>query len=254
VAATIRNRLSLRAQACLNRKRSLERSPLGSVSVSARSERRRAAGQSHRDATTESELTYDPRRMRARSSCNHCPAFQRAHTSVLCAAENPARFHWAIDTTSEDKIYTSWCCIDPLRPRVRMTRSQQRRISRRSRDGQRNQNVRSVGSGSTQAKVKRWRQPHTRSQPPARQRNFVPIYAPGVTLGISRKMQKEPGRIVDNRVNRPLWRRLLCLAALITRRQHARMPLLILGVGITKPPPTRRAVYGRWVRAGPIVG
>jgi hypothetical protein len=32
----------------------------------------------------------------------------------------------------------------------------------------------------------------------------VPIYAPGVTLGISRKMQKEPGRIVNNRLNRPV--------------------------------------------------
>jgi hypothetical protein len=36
------------------------------------------------------------------------------------------------------------------------------------------------------------------------QRDFVPIYAPGVTLGISRKMQKEPGRIVGNRSNRPV--------------------------------------------------
>ena len=85
-----------------------------------------------------------------------------------------------------------------------------------------------------------------------RQRDYVLIYAPGVTLGISRKMQKEPGRIVDNRVNRPLWRRLLCLAALITWPQHARMPLLILGVGITEPPLTHRAAYGRRVGAGRI--
>ena len=64
--------------------------------------------------------------------------------------------------------------------------------------------------------------------------------------------KKEPGRIVDNRLNRPLRRRLLCLAALITRRQHTRMPLLILGVGITEPLPTRRAAYGRRVVAGRI--
>ena len=64
--------------------------------------------------------------------------------------------------------------------------------------------------------------------------------------------KKEPGRIVDNRLNRPLRRRLLCLAALITRRQHTRMPLLILGVGITEPLPTRRAAYGRRIVAGRI--
>src|SRR5713226_3993684 len=46
--------------------------------------------------------------------CNDCPAFQRHHTSVLCAAESPARFPWAIDTTSEEKIYIRWCCIDLL--------------------------------------------------------------------------------------------------------------------------------------------
>jgi tetratricopeptide (TPR) repeat protein len=75
-----------------------------------------------------------------------------------------------------------------------------------------NQNVRSAGSGSTQAKVKLWRQPHTKSQPPTRQRNFVPIYALGVTLGISRKMKEEPGRIGDNRLNRPVkwtWSRII---------------------------------------------
>ena len=32
------------------------------------------------------------------------------------------------------------------------------------------------------------------------------------------------------------------------------MPLLILSVRITEPPPTRRAMYGRRVRAGGIVG
>jgi len=40
----------------------------------------------------------------------------------------------------------------------------------------------------------------------------VPIYAPGVTLGISRKMKEEPGRIVDNRLNRPVkwtWSRII---------------------------------------------
>jgi hypothetical protein len=60
------------------------------------------------------------------------------------------------------------------------------------------QNVRSVERGSTQAKVKLWRQPHTRSQPPMRQRNFAPIYVPGVTLGTSRKTQEEFRRVVDN--------------------------------------------------------
>jgi hypothetical protein len=38
--------------------------------------------------------------------------------------------------------------------------------------------------------------------------------------------------------------------ALITRRHHARMPPLILGVGITEPLPARRAAYGRRVGAG----
>ena len=64
--------------------------------------------------------------------------------------------------------------------------------------------------------------------------------------------KKEPGRIVDNRLNRPLRRRLLCLAALITRRQHTRMPLLSLGVGITEPFLTHRAAYGRRIGAGRI--
>ena len=48
----------------------------------------------------------------------------------------------------------------------------------------------------------------------------------------------------------PGW--LLRLATLITRRQYARMPLVILSVGVTEPPPTRRAVYGRRVGAGRI--
>src|SRR6266566_7204231 len=39
---------------------------------------------------------------------------------------------------------------------------------------------------------------------------------------------------------------LLC----ITVRQHARMPLVILGVGITEPVPTRRATHGRRIGAG----
>ena len=30
----------------------------------------------------------------------------------------------------------------------------------------------------------------------------MPIYAPGVAVGISQKMKEEPGRIVDNRLNR----------------------------------------------------
>jgi hypothetical protein len=36
----------------------------------------------------------------------------------------------------------------------------------------------------------------------------VPIYAPGVTLGISRKMKQELERTVDNHLNRPMkWTR-----------------------------------------------
>jgi CheY-like chemotaxis protein len=46
--------------------------------------------------------------------CNDCPAFQRHHTSVSCAAESPARFPWVINTTFEEKIYIRWCCIDRL--------------------------------------------------------------------------------------------------------------------------------------------
>src|SRR6266849_4717917 len=49
-------------------------------------------------------------------SCNDCPAFQRRHTSVLCAAESPTRFPWLINTTFEEKIHIRWCCIDLLRP------------------------------------------------------------------------------------------------------------------------------------------
>src|ERR1700688_622058 len=67
-----------------------------------------------------------------------------------------------------------------------------------------NQNARSAENGGTQAKVRRWRPQHTRLQPPERQRNLVPIYAPGVALGILRKMKEEPGRLVDSRLNRPL--------------------------------------------------
>jgi len=32
------------------------------------------------------------------------------------ADESSTRFPWAIDTTSEEKIYIRWCCIDLLRP------------------------------------------------------------------------------------------------------------------------------------------
>jgi hypothetical protein len=53
-------------------------------------------------------------------------------------------------------------------------------------------------------------------------------------------------------VGLPEHRWLLCLATLIASRQHARVPLFILGVGITEPPPTRRAMYGRRVSAGHI--
>src|SRR5712692_2523958 len=49
-------------------------------------------------------------------SCNDCPAFQRRHTSVLCAAESPTRFPWLINTTFEEKIHIRWCCINLLRP------------------------------------------------------------------------------------------------------------------------------------------
>lgn len=53
-------------------------------------------------------------------------------------------------------------------------------------------------------KVKRWRQQHTRLQPPKRLRNLAPIYAPGVALGILRKMKEEPGRSESSQLNRPL--------------------------------------------------
>ncbi len=35
--------------------------------------------------------------------CNDCPPFQRLRMSVFCAADNPTRFPWVIDTTSEEK-------------------------------------------------------------------------------------------------------------------------------------------------------
>src|ERR1700693_6147506 len=49
-------------------------------------------------------------------TCSDCPAFQRLHSSVLCAAESATRFPWVIHTTFEQKFYIRWCCIDPLRP------------------------------------------------------------------------------------------------------------------------------------------
>jgi hypothetical protein len=49
------------------------------------------------------------------------------------------------------------------------------------------------------------------------------------------------------------WRA-LCLTTLFSRRPHARMPLLILGVGIAEPPPARRAVHRRRIIARLIVG
>jgi hypothetical protein len=84
-----------------------------------------------------------------------------------------------------------------------MNGPRQRRISGEGSWSTTNQNVRSAGSGNTQAKVKLWRQPHTRSQPPMRQRNFMHIYALGVTLGTSRKMKEGPRGIADSRLNRP---------------------------------------------------
>src|ERR1700674_3385940 len=48
-------------------------------------------------------------------------------------------------------------------------------------------------------------------------------------------------------------KRLLSLAAHVPRRrQHTRMPLLILSVGVTEPPVARWAVYGRRVVANRI--
>jgi hypothetical protein len=46
---------------------------------------------------------------------------------------------------------------------------------------------------------------------------------------------------------------LLRLAARFFKRQHARMPPIILGVGIAEPPPARRAVYSRLIIARLIV-
>ena len=45
----------------------------------------------------------------------------------------------------------------------------------------------------------------------------------------------------------------LCLATLFSMRQHARMPLLILGVGIAEPPLARRAGHHRRIIARLIV-
>jgi len=45
----------------------------------------------------------------------------------------------------------------------------------------------------------------------------------------------------------------LCLTALFSRRQHAWMPSLVLGVGIAEPPPARRAVHRRRIIARLIV-
>src|SRR5580658_224647 len=49
-------------------------------------------------------------------TCSDCPAFQRLHSSVPCAAESATRCPWVIHTTFEQKFYTRWCCTDPLRP------------------------------------------------------------------------------------------------------------------------------------------
>jgi hypothetical protein len=37
-------------------------------------------------------------------SHNDCPAFQRRHTSLFCAAESPNRFPWIINTTFESRF------------------------------------------------------------------------------------------------------------------------------------------------------
>src|ERR1700686_1661832 len=37
-------------------------------------------------------------------SCNVCPAFQRRHTSLFCAAESPNRFPALINTTFENSF------------------------------------------------------------------------------------------------------------------------------------------------------
>jgi len=44
------------------------------------------------------------------------------------------------------------------------------------------------------------------------------------------------------------------LTALITRRQHARMPLFVLGMSIAEPSPALPAVNGCWIIARLIVG
>src|SRR5208283_4391812 len=46
--------------------------------------------------------------------CNESPAFQRHHMSLFCAAESPNRFPRVINTTSGEKTYIRWCCIDLL--------------------------------------------------------------------------------------------------------------------------------------------
>ena len=45
-----------------------------------------------------------------------CPAFQRLHSSVRCAAESATIFLGSYTPPFEQKFYIRWCCIDPLRP------------------------------------------------------------------------------------------------------------------------------------------
>jgi len=45
----------------------------------------------------------------------------------------------------------------------------------------------------------------------------------------------------------------LCLSALIPRRQHASMPLLVLGMSIAEPPAAFRAMHGRGIIARLII-
>src|ERR1700730_1466221 len=47
-------------------------------------------------------------------SCNDCPAFQRDHMSVRWFAESFTRLPCVINTTFREKIYSRWCCNDPL--------------------------------------------------------------------------------------------------------------------------------------------
>jgi hypothetical protein len=73
------------------------------------------------------------------------------------------------------------------------------------------------------------------------------------TANNSSSKNERSGKTQKKQFQRRIYGRALCLSALFTRRQHARMPPLILGVGIAEPPPARCAVHSRRITARLIV-